>query len=308
MEAKTCKKCGGEKALDSFRVSLNTSDGREGKCRECRTTEDQQRRSKLKANRPPALAEKRCTKCDEVKPMVRFHRKASELDGFCSWCKECHTALPSRSTGFRQEERRRAAEAKGRMYATAAEVLARGEERRAKREAEEEFRRAPRSHIIEDHPDREKARQYRNALYRARYERQGDTERARVRRYKHSNPHRVARWGQRRWKRIAQQHDGSLTSRQVERLYSEATACPYCGTKMDEGSKHLDHMDPVSLGGVHGLSNAVVCCGSCNLAKSARPFRDWLAMLEEPHRTRALSLYTRLHGAPPEQTGLPLFA
>ncbi|MDA9911129.1 HNH endonuclease [Amylibacter sp.] len=43
--------------------------------------------------------------------------------------------------------------------------------------------------------------------------------------------------------------------------------CPYCSNKID-GESHLDHIHPLSKGGLNIAENLVDCCAKCNLKKS----------------------------------------
>jgi len=43
--------------------------------------------------------------------------------------------------------------------------------------------------------------------------------------------------------------------------------CPYCGVLI-KGSSHLDHIHPVSKGGLNIAENLVDCCATCNLKKA----------------------------------------
>jgi len=46
--------------------------------------------------------------------------------------------------------------------------------------------------------------------------------------------------------------------------------CPYCGDRLIEGYKHLDHIIPISRGGQHREGNLTMCCSKCNLKKSSK--------------------------------------
>jgi hypothetical protein len=37
----------------------------------------------------PVLAEKRCSKCDQTKPLSEFHKDPRTRDGLRTWCKDC---------------------------------------------------------------------------------------------------------------------------------------------------------------------------------------------------------------------------
>lgn len=76
--------------------------------------------------------------------------------------------------------------------------------------------------------------------------------------------------------------DGTLTPDVVRRLFVSTSVCPYCDCLMTPNTKTLDHMTPVSLGGVHGISNVTVCCYSCNSRKRNMAFDRWLTKLP-PH-------------------------
>jgi 5-methylcytosine-specific restriction endonuclease McrA len=55
--------------------------------------------------------------------------------------------------------------------------------------------------------------------------------------------------------------------------------CWYCGQKFNGGSIHLDHIIPISVGGLDDESNIALACAFCNMAKSDYAldvFLDWL--------------------------------
>ncbi|MDK1030200.1 MAG: HNH endonuclease signature motif containing protein [Anaerolineae bacterium] len=88
--------------------------------------------------------------------------------------------------------------------------------------------------------------------------------------------------------------------------------CLYCGNKIKkaydwtpEGNSertylHLDHMDPVSLGGEDSERNAVYCCVSCNLKKGNKLYSDWLNELKPECRDISREIYIQKHGREPE--------
>lgn len=55
--------------------------------------------------------------------------------------------------------------------------------------------------------------------------------------------------------------------------------CPYCGIKLNYNNKqdiHLDHIYPLSKGGMSTRKNLVYVCGSCNLKKSNLTLRGFI--------------------------------
>jgi 5-methylcytosine-specific restriction endonuclease McrA len=101
-------------------------------------------------------------------------------------------------------------------------------------------------------------------------------------------------------------HDGSMDTVTLTGLFAKAKSCPYCGVKLRSSNKTLDHMVPISKGGVHGKSNCLICCRSCNSRKSDRDFDEWLNLLEKESGDRLRNLYKRMHGAPPAQKTLTM--
>ena len=64
--------------------------------------------------------------------------------------------------------------------------------------------------------------------------------------------------------------DGTLTPSVLRRLFARAKDCPYCHVTMRSQDKSLDHIVPLARGGKHSITNVVVACLRCNMAKSAK--------------------------------------
>lgn len=50
--------------------------------------------------------------------------------------------------------------------------------------------------------------------------------------------------------------------------------CQYCGATPPGVLLHVDHINPVALGGKGGIDNLITACEPCNLGKGARPLSD----------------------------------
>ena len=130
--------------------------------------------------------------------------------------------------------------------------------------------------------------------------------------YRHSNRGVCRITYSNRQNRLTLQRDNSMTKEIVAELFQKAKLCPYCGIKMLEKSatkgelKSLDHLIPISKGGLHAVHNVVICCHRCNTKKNNKSFPEWLDRLEEPYRTKAEKLYTKQYGVSPLQGVLPL--
>lgn len=69
--------------------------------------------------------------------------------------------------------------------------------------------------------------------------------------------------------------DGTLHGKAVQRLFAAAKGCAYCGAVFQSGrDKTLDHVVPLSRGGMHSILNVVIACRACNTRKGGR---TWLA-------------------------------
>jgi 5-methylcytosine-specific restriction endonuclease McrA len=74
-------------------------------------------------------------------------------------------------------------------------------------------------------------------------------------------------------RRKARKHDNAtfkITTRDLKKLY--AGPCSYCGSFE---SMTLDHVIPISKGGVHGVGNLVPACGPCNFSKGQKLLIEW---------------------------------
>ena len=51
-------------------------------------------------------------------------------------------------------------------------------------------------------------------------------------------------------------------------------SCQYCGEHPPKVILHVDHIDPVALGGSNHMDNLITSCQPCNSGKSATPLSD----------------------------------
>jgi 5-methylcytosine-specific restriction endonuclease McrA len=104
------------------------------------------------------------------------------------------------------------------------------------------------------------------------------------------------------------QSDGTLSVEVLGRMFANAEGkpCPYCGAYMNRRTKTMDHMVPLSKGGVHGIVNVIISCNRCNSSKRDRDFGDWASRLDEPYRSVMIAEYEQRYGSKPSQSLLPL--
>ena len=176
--------------------------------------------------------EKTCTKCGEAKPLAAFRlRKLASGLVPTSWCKVCLNTLA-------RECERKKADAK----------------KQARKEAAAQ--RPPKP-----------PPQPRNAIAKKYRERHPERARAAYRKYANSEKGRLQHRLQSAKRRARMR--GVVTPdqwRAVLKVYGDR--CAYCRAA---GTMTVDHVKPVSKGGVHELENVVPACEHCNFVKSNAP-------------------------------------
>lgn len=81
---------------------------------------------------------------------------------------------------------------------------------------------------------------------------------------KHKAQHRIHQYN--RKAKIKATDDGTVTEDLLKVLYSD-TICPYCLEYVEESERTIEHVVPLSKGGLHSDSNLVMCCNGCNSSK-----------------------------------------
>jgi hypothetical protein len=68
-----------------------------------------------------------------------------------------------------------------------------------------------------------------------------------------------------------------ITKKLREDLIKEAEfQCFYCKNKYDKSNLHIDHIIPISKGGLSNLENLVVACKKCNILKGIKSADEFL--------------------------------
>lgn len=114
----------------------------------------------------------------------------------------------------------------------------------------------------------------RNCQARARYGRISGQERARVRKWEERNrdQHRL-RQGE-RTRRRREAIEGTVSTRDWNRVLWRANGrCHYCGKACEKLT--VDHVLPLSRGGMHTIGNLAPACPSCNYQKHNKTVMEW---------------------------------
>lgn len=195
-------------------------------------------------HQPPSILEKRCSKCELIKPVTLFNRMSASRDGFASRCKDCSSAC---NRAYRRANR---AELKQKRIQRRQECPEHASEMRKR-----QYQRK-RNQILQS-----KRAYYQNnrsdilAKHRAWY--QGNRERHRV--IYHIRESRKRRNG------------GRYTEAQWLALKAQyGHRCLCCGKGESEAALTVDHVVPLSRGGSSDISNLQPLCKTCNSAKGSK--------------------------------------
>lgn len=96
---------------------------------------------------------------------------------------------------------------------------------------------------------------------------------------------------------------GSYTYDEWQNVLEEFNhECAYCGAT---GSLTVDHIIPLSCGGLNEIQNLVPACGSCNRSKCAKDVFEWYSSGPFYDQARADRIAARLAHAQPRPRAVP---
>lgn len=207
---------------------------------------------------------KRCSRCGEVKPLEDFPKRdrRQARDGRYSYCRPCSKTMShARTRKWR------------RLNPEAARTASRLASRKLRAEQPDYFRNWYRQNADSE---RERSREIMRVLRRERPE----LSRATDARYRQNHPELVrererANTHQRRALKAATARSilGGYSYRYMVDFIAEllTNPCDYCGGP----GETLDHIVPLSRGGLHIPANLAPACLSCNSSKSNRLLHEW---------------------------------
>ena len=104
----------------------------------------------------------------------------------------------------------------------------------------------------------------------------------RSRRYRARNPEKVAAANlKRREARVAVRNLAKSDCLiNLLELQNYKCANKLCGCDLRKNKKHIDHKNPVHLGGSGEIQNLQWLCAKCNLSKAHMPYDKWIARIE----------------------------
>jgi len=209
--------------------------------------------------------DKTCSKCGQVKAYNFFSPQPQSKDGRSSWCKSCkasHEAAKRLLRGV-PAKRKPLVTDDGKQCLICNDILPLTSfppSRRGKlglgsycRKCNKKYHRNP--------AWKERRRQY-TREYRKRH------------RDRWLFLHRCNMLKRRARKRSVD--TGEVTNAFLETLYDQPI-CHYCHKETDRSLRSVDHVVPISKGGIHHPSNLVMACQSCNSAKRDKSLERFLS-------------------------------
>lgn len=72
-----------------------------------------------------------------------------------------------------------------------------------------------------------------------------------------------------------------ITKELKEAVRVKSEECFYCGAKLDDSNRTIDHIVPIAKGGTNDISNLVCCCHNCNQIKGGETIFGTIRILED---------------------------
>lgn len=191
-----------------------------------------------------------CKDCEKDKHLEEFPAAKKMADGYRSRCKACQIILDKNKTEEQKARRR--------------EIVQKSRNKNKEKYAEAR-RKNDREHHAANRDEINARARARNLADPKRRERKNDVHRAWLK----ANPDKLRKY---RARMSTERTLGGNTALQsyVEILLKDP--CSYCGAP----SETIDHIEPVSKGGKHEVTNITGACKSCNSAKSDKPLLIFL--------------------------------
>lgn len=201
-----------------------------------------------------------CCTCKQIKPLTEFHRNKRKPNRRAIRCKACRREWYKAN---RDKEIARVSEWAEQNKGERKEYLSRYYE--ANKERWQTY-----AEQVDPEVNRERARRW----ARDNPERM----RERTRQWAKDNPEKVrVRSSNRR--ALERSTRGELTGEVVQQMYEDQQGlCAYCEAPLFS-RYHIEHMTPISRGGVNDWSNVAIACPECNQAKSAKTAEEFMAVL-----------------------------
>lgn len=237
---------------------------------------------------------KTCTKCGIEKELTDYHRQKSSADGHARQCKKCANAQSKKyrennSVKIKEYKRQYFQKNKDKVYESRRRYEQNNIDAVRKRRKkyyqevgkpryQENYRKNREHYQAKDQEYYQNNREYIKKRTAENYRQNRESYLATASKYRKNNPEVVRSSHLRRRARLVDADDGTVTSEFLNNLIKKNTTCYYCGVEL-EGKGHVEHMTPLSRGGLHSVNNLTMSCASCNLSKGTKTAEEFLTSL-----------------------------
>lgn len=211
------------------------------------------------------MTDKKCPGCGQIKEIGEFYKNKSRRDGFHCYCKSCANIQHKNYVEANKDRLRE--------YDKAQYWLNHEKHLENKRASSQRNREGIRLRARERYIDDREAILAKDKEYRMKNK---EKRRASARRYyaENSEAYKVRARERKMLKRKVS--DGTITNTALVELYkNQEGLCGYCSCDLESTTRHLDHIVPLSRGGLHTLVNVHWTCAECNLSKKDQTEEEW---------------------------------
>ena len=202
------------------------------------------------------MATKQCNKCKEYRTLDNFSKDKSKKDGFRTICTPC-------GKQYIKNNKKRIRERQQKYYQDNKENIYLVHEKYVKDNKEK---------ILEKQRQyREDNKEKRKKSFKSWYEKNKEYHRN----WKLNNKHLVRQYNSNRRARKMSQL-GFLPDNYIEILEQYDTHCRYCNLDLRTNQYHIDHIIPLSRGGMHDFTNMQLICPTCNFSKGSKTHIEFI--------------------------------
>lgn len=208
---------------------------------------------------------KTCPKCGETKDINEFYKSKTRKDGHTSWCKQCSN------------------ESHKKYVENNIEHLREYDKRDYHKNIDSHRNTAKKSYIKnKDSRNLTRKKNYkinRDKILKAQRLSNSSRE-EKIRNNNASNyinNKEIFKTKASERKRLLKEiSDGTVNKKSLIDMYEfQNHKCDYCGCNLDSTKKHIDHIIPLSRGGLHTISNIHYVCSKCNHSKGDKLESEW---------------------------------